>query len=101
MLRTKHSEQSKHGLLRGSVIPFRSFYVQVQESLQSAFKIFATSELACFVINDGFFALNVFLGGFGVEVQQFQQRFRFAVLVVGFGELGEYRFCLFGENGND
>ena len=45
------------------------------------------------MIDDGLFALNVLLCDLGVKVQEFQERFGLAVLVVGFGELGENFFC--------
>ena len=49
--------------------------------------MFFAGELACFVIDNRFFALDVFFGGFGVEVEKFQKRFCFAVLVVTFNKL--------------
>ena len=43
-----------------------------------------------------FFALNIFFGDFGMEVEKFQERFCFAVLVVAFVEFGKNFFSFGG-----
>ena len=57
--------------------------------MKGAFELLFAGELACFVIDDSLFALDVFLGGFGMKVEKFQERFCFTVLVVGFIEFGK------------
>ena len=96
VLGAEYAEEREHGFLGGTVVPVRAFDEQVEEGLEGIFELFFAGEFASFVIDDGFFALDVFLGDFGVEVEKFQERFRFAVLVVAFDKLGENFFCLFG-----
>ena len=96
MLGAENAEEREHCLLGSAVVPFWSFDIQVQECLECAFEILFAGELARFVIDDSLFALNVFLGDFGMEVEEFQKRFRFTVQVVAFDKLGEDIFCLCG-----